>query len=222
MPHTFNSPRELLRTVPVTLCLIVLSICGFLLYYLGAPLTWIAALTYQEFSIEGREVVFRASPGEYWRIITPIFLHFGWLHITFNSLWLWELGALIEQRLGGLYLVALVLLCGGGSNVAQAAYSGPSLFGGMSGVVYALLGFCWVYNALLPNGRLWVPRAIIVFMLVWLVFCMVAPTELLGIGSIANAAHLGGLLLGCLLALPLALRHRQQQGPRGPIEKEDD
>ena len=208
--------------MPVTLALILLSVAGFLMYYLGAPLSWISALTYQSFSIEGREVVFQASPGQYWRILTPIFLHFGWLHITFNSLWMWELGALIEQRLGGPVLLALVVLCGGGSNIAQALYSGPSLFGGMSGVVYALLGFCWVYNSLLPDGRLWVPRPIIVFMLIWLVFCMVAPTELLGIGSIANAAHFAGLVLGCVLAAPLALRHRQRVAPRAGFHEEDD
>jgi GlpG protein len=199
--------------VPVTLVLIALSVLGFLLVYLGAPLSWIAALTYHEFELQGREVVFTPSEGEYWRVITPIFLHFGWLHITFNSLWLWELGALIEQRLGGALLLLLVLLCGAGSNIAQATYGGPALFGGMSGVVYALLGFCWVYNALLPDGRLWVPRPIIVFMLVWLVFCMVAPTELLGIGSIANAAHLGGLVLGCAVSVPVALWRRRRIDP---------
>ena len=75
----------------------------------------------------------------------------------------------------------------------------------MSGVVYGLLGFCWIHNLLLPDRWLEVPRGIIAFMLVWLVFCMVAPTELLGIGSIANAAHLAGLLLGCALAVPVAL-----------------
>ena len=208
--------------MPVTLVLILLSVIGFLVFYLGAPLSWMSALTFQAFEIQGREIVFYASPGEYWRVITPIFLHFGWLHITFNSLWLWELGALVEQRLGGGLLLALVLLCGGGSNLAQAWYSGPSLFGGMSGVVYALLGFCWVYNALLRDGRLWVPRPIIAFMLVWLVFCMVAPTELLGIGSIANAAHLGGLLLGCLLAAPLAWLRRQQLPPGDGIHEEED
>ena len=94
----------------------------------------------------------------------------------------------------------LVVLCGVGSNVAQYWYSGPSLFGGLSGVVYALLGYCWVYNVLLPGAGLGVPRGIIIFMLAWLVFCMVGPTEALGIGSIANAAHLGGLVLGCACA----------------------
>ena len=209
MPHRFDNARELVRAVPVTLSLIALSVLGFLLYYLGAPLSWISALTYHEFAIEGQHIVFRETPGEYWRFLTPIFLHFGWLHITFNSLWTWELGALIEQRLGGPLLLALVCFCGAGSNAAQDWYSGPTLFGGMSGVVYGLLGFCWVHNLLLPDRYLAVPRGIIVFMLIWLAFCMVAPTELLGIGSIANAAHLAGLLLGCAAAVPVVILGRQ-------------
>lgn len=210
MPHQFASAAELFRSVPVTLALILLSVLGFLLYYLGAPLSWIAALTYFDFSVGNREIVFAETRGEYWRLLTPIFLHFGWLHITFNALWLWEIGALIEQRLGGAMLLLLVIACGAVSNVAQAWYSGPSLFGGMSGVVYGLLGFCWIHNLLLPDRYLEVPRGIIVFMLVWLVFCMVAPTELLGLGSIANAAHLGGLLLGCGLAVPVALLRKRR------------
>jgi GlpG protein len=109
-------------------------------------------------------------------------------------------------------LLALVCFCGAGSNAAQGWYSGPVLFGGMSGVVYGLLGFCWIHNLLLPDRFLEVPRGIIIFMLVWLVFCMIAPTELLGIGSIANAAHLAGLLLGCAAAVPVALWRRRSPG----------
>ena len=56
------------------------------------------------------------------------------------------------------------------------------------------------------------PRGIIVIMLGWLVFCFVAPTELLGLGSIANAAHLAGLLLGCGSGLLIALWYRFEKG----------
>jgi GlpG protein len=205
VPHHFDSAAAIWRSVPVTLVLIALSVVGFLLFYLHAPVRLLSLLTFDDFRIAGGQIVFLHTEGQYWRLLTPIFLHFGWLHITFNSLWMWELGGLIEQRLGSSVLCALVLVCGVGSNMAQHWYSGPSLFGGMSGVVYALLGFCWVYNTILPNRGLRMPPGIIVFMLVWLVFCMVGPTESLGIGSIANAAHLGGLLLGCLMALPAAL-----------------
>jgi GlpG protein len=191
--------------------LIILSIFGFLLIYLQAPVVLISKLTFLDFRFIRGEIVFLPSSGEYWRYLTPVFLHFGWLHITFNSLWLWELGGLIEQRLGTTMLAPLVVVSGASSNYAQYYFGGPSLFGGMSGVVYALLGFCWVYNALLPSQRLHVPRAIILFMLAWLVFGFVAPTELLGIGSIANAAHLGGLIIGCASALPIALWHRYEE-----------
>ena len=81
-------------------------------------------------------------------------------------------------------------------------------------MVYGLLGFCWIHNLLLPDRFLDVPRGIIIFMLVWLVFCMVAPTEMLGLGSIANAAHLAGLLLGCAAAVPVALLRRKLIGGR--------
>lgn len=214
MPHAFDSPRELLRTVPATLILIVLSVIGFLLIYLGAPVEFISKLTFTNFRLVDGRVEMLPASGEYWRLITPIFLHFNWLHITFNSLWLWELGALIERRLGTTMLLPLVLVSGTVSNVAQYLFSGPSLFGGMSGVVYALLGFCWVYNLLSPRGVLYVPRGIIVIMLGWLVFCFVAPTELLGLGSIANAAHLAGLLLGCGSGLLVAGWHRIEKGDR--------
>ncbi len=189
------------RAVPVTLSLIALSVLGFLLVYLGAPVTWLAALTFSPFNISGDQIQFFYNAGQYWRFITPIFLHFGWLHIAFNSLWVWELGGLVEQRQGSIPLLGLVLLTASGSNLAQFLWSGPSLFGGLSGVVYALLGYCWVYNGLRPSSGLLVPKPIVMFMIGWLVFCMIGPTELLGIGSVANAAHLGGLVLGCICAV---------------------
>jgi GlpG protein len=148
----------------------------------------------------GTVIAFKPHDGQYWRLVTPIFLHFGWLHIIFNSLWIWELAGLVESRLGWARLLLLVLVCAAGSNITQAVVSGPSLFGGMSGVVYGLLGFCWVYQSLQPRAGLQIPQGILLFMLGWLVLCMVVPTQSLGIGAVANGAHLGGLIIGCLVA----------------------
>jgi GlpG protein len=212
VPHKFDSFQQALRAAPVTLALILMSLIGFLLIYLNAPLNWLSQLTFVDFQVEEGRLAFLPFNDQYWRLLTPIFLHFGWLHITFNSLWLWELGALIEQRMGSQVLLLLVVGSGAGSNIAQYLYTGPSLFGGMSGVVYALLGFCWVYNSLRPHRGLGVPRGIVAFMIGWLVFCMVGPTEMLGFGSIANAAHLGGLLLGCLFALVVGTWQRLSKG----------
>jgi GlpG protein len=209
VPHSYSRFSDAWRVIPVTIGLIVVSLMGFLLFYLNAPIGWLSLFTYSDFQLASGQIQFIATEGQYWRLITPVFLHFGWLHITFNSLWTWELGGLVEKRLGSPLLLALVFLCGVGSNVAQFWYGGPSLFGGMSGVVYALMGFCWIYNLLCPAAGLQIPKGILIFMLGWLVFGMVGSTEALGFGSIANAAHLVGLLLGCVGGGIVGEFHRQ-------------
>ena len=61
MPHSFTSFREALHEVPLTLALIALSVLGFLLIYLGAPLSWMAALTYTSFEFVDNQLVFVAA-----------------------------------------------------------------------------------------------------------------------------------------------------------------
>ena len=184
------------RRLPATLLLLALSAAGFLLVSLPAPLEWLAAVTFTPFRVASGELVFGSAPGQYWRYLTPLFLHFGWLHIVFNCLWVWLLGGKLALYLGAWPLLALVVLIGAGSNGAQHLLAGPALFGGMSGVVYGLLGFSWVYGHLKPMPALRLSAGVLWFMLGWLLFCVLAPTEVLGFGSIANTAHVSGLLLG--------------------------
>ena len=132
------------------------------------------------------------SQGQLWRLITPIFLHFGLLHLIFNMMWLWQLGQVIELKFGWRRLLLLVLVSGIASNIAQLAWSGP-WFGGMSGVVYALLTYIWMQGRFNPWSGLYVPKHILAMMLAWYVLCW---TGLLG--PIANMAHTGGLLVGVL------------------------
>lgn len=87
------------------------------------------------------------------------------------------------------------------SNFAQYWWAGPSLFGGLSGVLYGLLGHCWIYQRLAPNPAYRLPPGVLVMMLAWLLICMTGIFELLQFGAIANAAHVGGLLTGCLTGL---------------------
>jgi GlpG protein len=184
---------------PVTMLLIALSVGGFLLFYLRAPMEWLSLLTYSPFTALDGQIRFHTASGEYWRLLTPAFLHFGWLHIAFNSLWLWELGARIERQLGSVNMALLFCTIALVSNTAQFVFGGPGLFGGMSGVVYGLLGFGWMGARLQPDWQFQPPQAVMVLMVGWLVFCMAGVVEILGFGAIANAAHLGGLLAGALL-----------------------
>jgi GlpG protein len=187
------------RDAPVTVILIILSIAGFLLVYLGAPLSWIGQLTFTPFTVVDGSPRFLSQDGQYWRLLTPAFLHFGWLHIVFNSLWLWELGTRVEKVLGSLNMLAIFVVVALVSNSSQYLFGGPGLFGGMSGVVYGLLGFSWVAPLLQPRWSIQPAPAIIYIMIGWLLVCLVGLVEVLGFGAIANAAHLGGLICGVAL-----------------------
>lgn len=135
-----------------------------------------------------REILF----GQVWRLFTPMFLHFGLMHLVFNLMWLWELGGALEQRHGPAWLAALVAVLGASSNLAEYAWSGP-YFGGMSGVVYGLLGFFWMQGRYNPRFGMGLPRHVVVMMLAWFALCWSGL-----IGHIANMAHTVGLLTGAL------------------------
>ncbi|MDH5172666.1 MAG: rhomboid family intramembrane serine protease [Gammaproteobacteria bacterium] len=186
------------RMVPVTTALILCSVAGFGLFYLGAT-TLLGYLTFTPFQLVDGKPVFDSMHGQYWRLVTPAFLHFGWLHIVFNSLWLWELGGKVERVMGHLNMFGLFLVIALVSNGSQYAFGGDGLFGGMSGVVYGLLGFSWVAPMLQPAWRIQPTPALMLFMVGWLVLCMAGLVEVLGFGAIANAAHLGGLICGAVL-----------------------
>ena len=130
------------------------------------------------------------------RLLGPAFFHFSLLHIVFNTMWWWQLGGSIEKVLGKGTLINLFLLSAIASNVGQYLVSGPN-FGGLSGVVYALVGFVWWYGYLAPEKGLSLSKPIIGFLLFWLVLGF---ADLLPV-NIANTAHLLGLLSGCFFAV---------------------
>lgn len=199
-PSTVSAGRAIeWRQVPVTLLLIVLSLVGFALIYLSAPMDWISKLTFTPFRVDGQQLAFDSMGGQYWRLVTPVFLHFGWLHIVFNSLWLWELGGRVEKVMGHANMFMLFLVIAVVSNICQFMFGGAGFFGGMSGVVYGLLGFSWVAPLLQPAWLIQPPRSVMLLMVGWLVACLIGVVEVLGFGAIANAAHIGGLVCGGVL-----------------------
>lgn len=173
---------------------------------LGDNLNSLHWLSFQDFRIEGDYLIFTPLSdslvaGQWWRLVTPMLVHFGVLHLAMNAMWYWELGRRIEQHQGPWCLLLLTLLYGLVSNLAQYWFGGPSLFGGLSGVLYGLLGYCWIYQRLAPSSAYRLPPGVLVMMLVWLLLCLSGLITALGFGSIANAAHVGGLLIGCATGL---------------------
>ncbi len=205
-----------LRQSPLTTLMMVLTLIVAGITLLGDNFEAIRWLSWMDFHVSGDYATFVPWPdtmaaGQYWRLITPIFIHFGILHLAMNGMWYWELGRRIESYQGGFALLGLTLLFGLASNAVQFWWAGPSIFGGLSGVLYGLLGHCWIYQLLAPNRAYHLPKGVVVMMLIWLVICMSGITEVAGIGAIANGAHVGGLLMGCLTGLlggALARRRR--------------
>lgn len=141
--------------------------------------------------------------GQIWRLISPDFLHFSWTHIIFNSVMLWFLGSQVEWFDGKARLVGLFIFTSLVSNGLQYFVSGP-LFGGLSGVVYGILGYCWLSQRRVPRFQF--PPALVTFAVVWMVIGFTPLPEVLGLGRMANEAHLGGFIAGIALALVLPVR----------------
>jgi GlpG protein len=186
---------------PVTSVLILLSALGALLVGLSDSLRVVHWFTFQKVS-SGYFLTLGKSlqAGEIWRLVTPAFLHFGFLHFAFNSLWMWDLGRRLELYMGKsnylLFFVVTAVL----SNGAQYFWEPNTNFGGMSGVVYALVGFIIVNQKVSPNKLTAVPASVLGFMLFWLVLCMTGAIDYFVGGGIANAAHVGGLIAGSVFA----------------------
>ena len=194
---------RLLHTFPVVVITIALGVLGAIV--VAVRFDWVHWFTFQEFVIAGNQIGFQSAQeafanGEYWRLLTPAFLHFGVFHVAFNTLWIWELGRRVERLVGSSQTLIMLLVMAVGSNMAQYWWGGPSLFGGLSGVVYGLLGYLWIRHKISPHPLTQLPAGIIGFMLVWLFICMSGVIDTLMAGSVANAAHAGGLLIGMVLA----------------------
>jgi len=138
---------------------------------------------------------------EWWRLITPMFIHFSLTHLVFNCLWIFVLGSKIEQIDGHITFINLVIFSSIISNLAQHFFGESAFFGGLSGVIYGLLGYCMIIEFEIKKERYDLPPALYLFMLIWLALGFLGILNLFGFGNVANYAHLGGLISGIIFAM---------------------
>jgi len=190
--HTLTADN--VKQLPVTVMLIGVSLLVALVTQLGEQFNeyfYIAQMQYFPrgwIPYSGVEAV--------WHGITPIFLHFGVEHLVFNSLSCWYMGSILERKMPLFMYLVLVVLLALISNYCQLWVTGP-LFGGLSGVVYGLIGFALCYQVFIQP--LMIPKGLFYLAIGWLILGYTPLFEVVGLGSMANAAHLSGLLGGIVL-----------------------
>ena len=144
--------------------------------------------------------------------MTPIFLHADLLHLLFNMIVLNWFGRQIESRRGMPVLFWLTLLGGPAGVLSQLfaphALGGGSTAIGFSGVGYALFGYVWVGSQIDPRRDLFVPPSTVWFLLGWLLLGFTGVLENFLNLRLANWAHLGGMLIGMIVAWIAAERRR--------------
>jgi len=186
----------------LTLTLVLFCIGVALLSKLGETPEAVSPLFISE--VGGRHLP-EVRSGQVWRLVTPIFLHFGVAHLIFNMLALVHLGGLIEGRLGMFRLGLMLLVLAVFSNVAQYFYGGAA-FGGMSGVVFGLAGYAWIKGRYDPESGLYLHPQSMMMLMIWFCLCLFGV-----LGRIANVAHavgLGGGLLWGYVSCVWAQRRR--------------
>lgn len=216
-PWPLFSPRP---HRPVRSLLVLLSIAVAVFSRFGEQIdpwvSWLAIMRIvpsEHMIVWESRLLIEALRGEVWRFVTPMFLHFGMLHLIFNMLWLGSLGGQVESRHGSLPFLLLVMLWSAASNTCQLLLTRDPLFGGMSGVNFALFCYIWLRAHYDPGSGFEMPAGTIVLMLGWFFLCLTG-----WMGPIANGAHIGGLVAGGLTALAAMAWRRLR--PRGMANEE--
>ncbi|OQW86016.1 MAG: hypothetical protein BWK72_19410 [Rhodoferax ferrireducens] len=193
------------RDAPVTSLLLVLNVVVFLATAVYGGGWWHSNVAVQ--LALGANFGPATQDGQWWRLFTAMFMHFGVVHLALNAWALWDVGRLVERVYGRLRFTAIYVLSGMAGNLLSLVVQGnQAVSGGASGAIFSLYGallvFLWRERQQVDRGEFrWLFGAASVFALVMLGMGLVIP-------GIDNAAHAGGLaagaLLGTLLAQPWA------------------
>ena len=188
--------------------MIVIAVVLSFLSNFGSLIAIIEPFTFTKISISNQGFLSFSSAeqtflieNQWWRLITPMFLHFSFAHLSFNCLWIYVLGEKIERVDGKLIFTLIIILTGVFSNLLQYFWTSSSLFGGLSGVIYGMLGYCLVMEMESNYDKYGLPPGLYLFMIAWLILGFLGILDLFGFGSVANFAHLGGMLSGLMFAM---------------------
>jgi membrane associated rhomboid family serine protease len=181
------------RPVRVTYIVFAFNIVIFVLMTLAGGST--NPRTLLAFGMKDNNLI---DAGEVWRLVTPIFIHIGVLHMFFNSYSLWIVGPHVEKLYGGARFFILYVLAGIGGVVASYWYNPSRPSAGASGAIFGLFGVLLVFvikyrNSIPPQFRSALGRGIFLTLAINLVIGF-------SVQFVDNSAHIGGLICGATLA----------------------
>lgn len=190
------------RRSPVTLALLAVNITVFAVMLVHGASLWHGSTGVQ--LAWGANFGPATQDGQWWRLASALFLHFGVLHLALNMWALWDVGRLVERLLGWPRFVTLYLCSGVVGNLLSLVVQGnQAVSGGASGAIFSLYGallvLLWRERRQVDRREFrWLFGAAAAFTVISLVMGLLLP-------GIDNAAHIGGLLSGALLGRMLAL-----------------
>lgn len=219
-PSVARPPRPKQQAIPVTIAIIVISVIASLTSHFSNPRgtrdpnrTTLEQRTYdtlsfvdrRDYAMEG-DAFASIKKGQWWRFVTPMFLHGDEFHLAFNMLWVFFLGSAIERLHGSWFLLAVILITQTAGMMLQVLLPdtpmipeplrGSPFAIGASGAVYGLFGFLWIRPYVQPSYPIHLVPMNVALMLGWLVICLTPIAN-----NVANGAHLGGLFSGILIAV---------------------
>ncbi len=195
--------------IPVTKLLVAVNLLVFAAMLVGGAGLWHSSNSVQ--LAWGANFGPATQDGEWWRLGTALFLHFGAVHLTLNLWALWDAGQLVERMYGHTRFACIYFASGlTGNLLSLVAHRGLAISGGASGAIFGLFGalliFLWRERySLHPKEFRWFFWGAAGFALASLVLGLL-------ITGIDNAAHIGGFLSGILggiiFAQPAGIKER--------------
>jgi rhomboid protease GluP len=215
-------PRRGWASAPATYLLVAVNCGVFLLMVLRGASIWMPTVDQiMDWGADNAGSVL--IDGQWWRIVTAMFVHVGILHIATNMWCLWNLGLLAEPLMGWFGLISVYVLTGAAGNLLSTGWNwfhplhdgGNIVFPAGAGASGAVFGIAGALIVLLKSKRLPIPqyelkrlrKSVIYFAAINLVIGLSLDfgSGFTGI-AIDNSAHIGGFLCGLMFAVPLVPR----------------
>jgi membrane associated rhomboid family serine protease len=200
-PHGGGLRAAAGRWGPVTLTLIAINVAMFVVTAISAALVGNNPINNYQSPLFARlaQVPFLVDAGEWWRVFTAAFLHYGPVHLVLNMLALLVFGSELERRLGRWRYLAVYGVSILGGAVSLQLFSAPgAIAAGASTAIYGLFG---ALGVLMLAGREDV-RGLVTLLVINVVISLLPGVSLIG--------HLGGLVAGVLGTVILVLFRRRE------------